>query len=164
MLRWAKKVINRNRRSRRAISVIMANLTMLVIVVSLSAMLFIWATTSFSIYQGGAGYFFASRGLANQERPVVEATFFSGSPSNNIVTIYVRNVGAIPFNVASVYINGTLYQQCSSSCPPATLVSVNQVGSFTITLTSPQKWGTGNLQSVEIATLRGTTQTTTWVP
>lgn len=141
----------------------MANLTMLVIVVVLSSILFVWATTSFGAYQGGAGYFFSSRSLASQERLNVEGVFFSGSPSNNIVKVYVRNVGSIDVNVASVYVNGTVYTQCSGSpCPASSLVPVNQVGTFTIILNG-QTWTSGDLQTIALATQRGTVTTTQWV-
>src|SRR5881275_3348351 len=112
LVKWARKTVDRNRRSRKAISTIMANLTMLIIVVSLSSLLFIWAVSSFGAYQGGAGYWFSSRSVANQERPSVENAFFTGScgTCNNIIKVYVRNVGTIPFTIASVYVNSTLFQ------------------------------------------------------
>src|SRR5437879_8632198 len=108
ILGWAEK--RAHRMSRKAISTIMANLTMLVIVVSLSSLLFVWSISSFGAYTGGAGYWFSSRSIANQERPSVEGVFFSKTGStNNVVTVFVRNVGAVPFTVASVYLNSTLY-------------------------------------------------------
>src|SRR5437870_12187683 len=89
MIRWAEKRNRRNHRSRKAISTIMANLTMLVIVVSLSSLLFVWSISSFGAYTGGAGYWFSSRSLANQERLSVESAFFAATGStNNIVTLY----------------------------------------------------------------------------
>src|SRR5438309_12113212 len=106
LVKWAKNRIERNRKSKRGIATIMANLTMLVIVVSLSSLLFVWAISSFGAYQGGAGYWFSSRSIANQERVSVEAVYFgSTGPSNNLVTLYVRNVGTNPFTVALVYEN-----------------------------------------------------------
>src|SRR5437660_11085495 len=110
--KWAKNRIEKNRKSRRAISTIMANLMMLVIVVTLSSLLFVWAISSFGAYQGGAGYWFSSRSVANQERPSVENAFFTGScgTCNNIDKIYVRNVGTIQFTIASAYENLTLFQ------------------------------------------------------
>src|SRR5213593_1057822 len=106
LVRWAKKTIDKNRRSRSAISTIMANLTMLVIVVVLSSLLFVWAVSSFGAYQGGAGYWFSSRSIANQERLSVEGAYFYSSGSTNYALVYVRNVGTIPFTIASVYLNG----------------------------------------------------------
>src|SRR5436853_5191118 len=127
MIRWAEKRNRRNHRSRKAISTIMANLTMLVIVVSLSSLLFVWSISSFGAYTGGAGYWFTSRSIANQERVSLEAVYFgSTGPSNNLVTLYVRNVGTTPFTVASVYENSTLYQISQSPIP------VNQVQSIQI--------------------------------
>src|SRR5262245_12606128 len=124
IVKWAKNRVNRNRRSRRAISTIMANLTMLIIVVFLSAMLFIWAISSFGIYQGDAGYWFSSKSLANQERVSVENTYFtcvltcgSAGSSNNMVKIFIRNVGSVPVQVAAIYVNGSLY----SFTPPITI-------------------------------------------
>ncbi len=138
----------------------MANLTMLIIVVFLSAMLFVWAISSFGLYQGGAGYWFSSKSLANQERLSIENAYFTGA-SNNVVKIYVRNVGAIPFTIASVYINGTLYQLS----PQITLTVGNVTAlpsGFGLTLVG-QTWAHGDLQTVKIATIRGTVGTSTWV-
>jgi hypothetical protein len=138
----------------------MANLTMLVIVVSLSSFLFVWAISSFGAYQGGAGYWFSSKSLANQERISVENVFFTGT-TNNVAKIYVRNVGPIPFTIGSVYVNSTLY-----NIAPLT-VNVTQVipvpGACGLTFVSGQQWRSGNVQTIKIATLRGTVVTTTWV-
>jgi len=139
----------------------MANLTMLVIVVSLSSLLFVWSISSFGAYTGGAGYWFSSRSIANQERPSVEGVFFSKTGStNNVVTVYVRNVGAVPITLASVYLNSTLYNIPQS--PPLT-VGVSQVQQVQLIL-SGQLWVKGDLQTITVATLRGTTTQTTWVP
>src|SRR5467141_5068433 len=157
-VRSARSGVKRNRRSRKGISTIMANLMMLVIVVSLSGLLFVWATSSFGAYTGGAGYWFSSRSIANQERPSVEAVFFSKTGStNNVVTVFVRNVGAVPFTVASVYLNSTLYNIVLPQ------VGVSQVQQVQLTL-SGQLWVKGDLQTITVATLRGTTTQTTWVP
>jgi hypothetical protein len=153
LAKWAKNRIEKNRRSRRGISTIMANLTMLVIVVSLSSLLFVWAISSFGAYQGGAGYWFSSRSIANQERISVENVFFGSS----LINIYVRNVGTIPFTVVSLYLNGT---QSSVS----RTINVTQVYGFsmvnTITGSAPAH---GDIQKVTVATSRGTVVTTTWV-
>ena len=157
LVRWAKKEIDRNRRSRKAISTIMANLTMLIIVVSLSSLLFVWAISSFGAYQGGAGYWFSSRSLANQERVSVELVAFT---SPNIANIYVRNVGTIPFTIASAYLNST--QQSVSQ-----VVNVTQVvqlgGPTGMVFPGFTSWKSGDVQTVTVATLRGTVITTTWV-
>lgn len=160
MVKWAKSRINRNRRSRKAISTIMANLTMLIIVVFLSSMLFVWAVSSFGVYQGGAAYWFSSKSLANQERISVESVYFTGA-GHNIMKIYVRNVGPIPFTIGSVYLNSTLY-----NLSPGLMVNVTQVvavpSTTGITLVG-QTWTSGDIQTVKVATLRGTVLSTTWV-
>src|SRR5207247_3180780 len=102
LVRWAKKTIDKNRRSRSAISTIMANLTMLVIVVVLSSLLFVWAVSSFGAYQGGAGDWFSSRSIANQERLSVQGAYFYSSRTTIYALVYVSNVGTIPFTIASV--------------------------------------------------------------
>jgi hypothetical protein len=138
----------------------MANLTMLIIVVSLSSLLFVWAVSSFGAYQGGAGYWFSSRSIANQERPVVENVFFvnSGCLGGPCAKIYVRNVGQIPFTVASVYVNSTF---TNVNYPP---INVTQVLPISVPVTiSGGAWKTGNVQTLTIATLRGTTITAQWV-
>ena len=162
LAKWAKNRIEKNRRSRRGISTIMANLTMLVIVVALSSLLFVWAISSFGAYQGGAGYWFSSRSIANQERVSVENVFFTGScgTCNNIVKVYVRNVGTIPFGIASVYVNSTLFQ----FIPPVN-VNVGNVTTTPLTMTlSGTTWAHNDIQKITVATTRGTIETTTWVP
>jgi len=182
LVKWARKTVDRNRRSQKAISTIMANLTMLIIVVSLSSLLFVWAVSSFGAYQGGAGYWFSSRSVANQERMSVEGAYFycqptsCGSGSLNYGLIYVRNVGTIPFTIVSVYINSTLYNSGSPGAFPALQVNVSQVapicpstngicgpnGGINLHFTQPTL-GPGDTQTVTIATQRGTVLTTTWV-
>jgi hypothetical protein len=175
LVKWARKTVDRNRRSRKAISTIMANLTMLIIVVSLSSLLFIWAVSSFGAYQGGAGYWFSSRSVANQERMSVEGVYFYQNGGLNYALMYVRNVGTIPFTIVSVYINSTLYN--SPGTFPALQVNVSQVapicpstatafacgpngGILRFGQSAP---GSGDTQTVTIATQRGTVITTTWV-
>ena len=159
LARWARKGINRNRRSRRGISTIMANLTMLVIVVVLSSLLFVWAVSSFGAYQGGAGYWFSSRSLANQERMSIEGVYFVAGPPNTAY-IYIRNVGTIPFTIASVYLNQTLDQLN----PPVqvTVSNVTQIN-FGMTILNAPPLVHGQSWTVTVATQRGTVITTTTV-
>jgi len=164
LAKWARNRIEKSRKSTRGISTIMANLTMLVIVVSLSSLLFVWAISSFGAYQGGAGYWFSSRSVANQERVTVENAFFTGScgACNNIVKIYVRNVGTVPVAIASVYVNASLYQVT----PPQTITVGNVTGvpnSSGLSLVGGQVWAHNYLQKITVATTRGTVVTTTWV-
>ncbi len=154
---------------------------MLIIVVALSSLLFIWAISSFGAYQGGAGYWFSSRSVANQERMSVEGAYFycnpCGSSGIDWGLIYVRNVGTIPFTIVSVYINSTLYN--SPATFPALQVNVSQVapicpssngicgpspnaGGINMHFTQPTL-GPGDTQTITIATQRGTVITTTWV-
>ncbi len=154
LVKWAKSRIEKNRRSRRGISTIMANLTMLVIVVSLSSLLFVWAISSFGAYQGGAGYWFSSRSIANQERVSVENVYFGSS----VINIYVRNVGTIPFIISSLYLNG-------SQTGVTRMINVTQVYGFAIPYTSftSSAPAHGDIQKITVATSRGTVVQTTWV-
>ena len=137
----------------------MANLTMLIIVVFLSSLLFVWAVTSFGAYQGGAGFFFSSRSLANQERLSVENVFFYQSGPSYFAKIYVRNVGSIPVTVASVYVNSSLYNIAQQTINVTQVVLM--VGSNGLQLNGA--YGKGSVQKMTLATLRGTTFITTWV-
>ena len=175
LVKWARKTVDRNRRSRKAISTIMANLTMLIIVVSLSSLLFIWAVSSFGAYQGGAGYWFSSRSVANQERMSIEGVYFYQSGGLNYALMYVRNVGTIPFTIVSVYVNSTLYN--SPATFPALQVNVSQVAPICPSTATAYACGSnggilrfgqsapgsGDTQTVTVATQRGTVLTTTWV-
>src|SRR6266567_1287030 len=138
LAKWAKNRIEKNRRSRRGISTIMANLTMLVIVVSLSSLLFVWAISSFG---------------ANQERVSVENVYFGSS----LINIYVRNVGTIPFTVVSLYLNG-------SQTGVSRVINVTQVYGFSmVNTTTGSAPAHGDIQKVTVATSRGTVVATTWV-
>src|SRR5712691_9987657 len=153
ILGWAEKRARRNHRSRKAISTIMANLTMLVIVVSLSSLLFVWSISSFGAYAGGAGYWFSSRSIANQERVSVENVYFGSS----LINIYVRNVGTIPFTISSLYLNG-------SQTSVARIINVTQVYGFSIPNTlAGSAPAHGDIQKITVATSRGTVVATTWV-
>ncbi|HEX4921292.1 MAG TPA: hypothetical protein VFV92_11195 [Candidatus Bathyarchaeia archaeon] len=160
--RMARKLIDRNRRSRKGISTIMANLTMLIIVVVLSSILFVWAVSSFGAYQGGAGYWFSSRSIANQERMSIEGTYFYTASSTNYALVYVRNVGTIPITIASVYVNQTLYV-----ISPGLVITVNNVtaingpnGLCMTCISQPLNHGS---YTITVATTRGTVVTTTTV-
>jgi hypothetical protein len=171
LVRWARKTIDRNRRSRKAISTIMANLTMLVIVVVLSSLLFVWAISSFGAYQGGAGYWFSSRSLANQERLSIEGAYLYTSGSTSYALIYVRNVGTIPFTIASAYLNQTLYtfqllqynvsQVEPVGIPPSQVSNPSAYAGLCMTCVS-QSFHSGSW-TVTVATQRGTVVTTTVV-
>jgi hypothetical protein len=161
-LRRLMAFAERNRRSRRAISTIMANLMMLIIVVTLCSLLFVWAISSFGGYQAGAGQWFSSQSIANQERPSVESVFFGYGSSNcsgssYCVSIYIRNVGTIPFTISSIYLNSTLYQFSIT-------VPVGAPQLFTLNpLVGGQSLAHGDTQTITVATLKGTVVTTTWV-
>lgn len=169
LVKWAKSQLASDRRSRKGISVIMANLTMLIIVVFLSALLFTWAITSFGLYQGGAGFFFSSKSLANQERISIENVNFVTVGSAHYAKIYVRNVGAIPFTIGSVYLNGSLLPSVS----PQLMINVTQVCLVTtgcasagsgLLISSPYPTpGSGFIQIIKVASVRGTIQTSQWV-
>jgi hypothetical protein len=162
LVKWARKTVDRNRRSRKAISTIMANLTMLIIVVVLSSILFVWAISSFGAYQGGAGYWFSSRSIANQERMSIEGTYFYTSSNTNYALVYVRNVGTIPITIASVYLNQTLYV-----ISPGLVITVSNVTSINgpnglcmTCISQPLNHGS---YTITVATARGTVVTTTTV-
>jgi len=158
---WTKKLIDRNRRSRKGISTIMANLTMLIIVVVLSSILFVWAVSSFGAYQGGAGYWFSSRSIANQERMSIEGTYFYTSSNTNYALVYVRNVGTIPITIASVYLNQTLYVISPLIITVNNVTAINGPNGLNMNvLNQPLNHGS---YTITVATTRGTVVTTTTV-
>lgn len=85
----------------------MANLLMLVIVVFLSSLLFIWSVNSISAYQTGAGLFFSNRGLASQERLVVENVwYYNETAGQDDLHIFIRNIGTVAVKLSFIYIDG----------------------------------------------------------
>nr|MDO8133083.1 hypothetical protein [Candidatus Njordarchaeum guaymaensis] len=138
--------------SRRAISTILANVLVVIIVVSLGTTLFIWTTGVMGAYQGGAGVWFSTRSEVMKERLAIEEVWFTG-PDHMNITIYVRNVGANEVKIGALYVNST---QVSTWNGP-TVLHVGQVGKFSLTIPVPplKPWGNECVTYISVATLRG---------
>jgi len=144
---------------------------MVMAVFALGTILFAWATSSFGAYQGGAGVWFMNRGEAMKERLVIEQVSFTSAftPSlNELMIIYVRNVGTIDCNVVAIYVN-------SSSAPSQKVIGsggyqmpislkVGSVTSINVTLTGGWlgPWHSGSVSTIGVATARGNVVSGTW--
>jgi len=142
---------------RKGISTIIANLLMVAIVLTLATSLFIWATSSFGVYQGSAGLWFSSRSEAMRERFVVEEVWFTDAGAK--INIYVRNVGDIDITIADIYINRTRVEAGIDPSLPLTL-NTGRVIQITVTLSS--MWGPGRVSEIVVATSRGSTVRGYW--
>jgi len=152
--------MHKRSRSKKAVSPVIANVLMVMAVFALGTILFAWATSSFGMYQGGAGVWFINRGDAMKERLVIEYVDFTGT-FHQYMDIYVRNVGKMDLNLAAIYVNGTIASTVSPSLPKT--VTVGNVQMLRVSLLDPlDPWGTGCLSAVMVATSRGNSATGTY--
>jgi len=155
--------MSRPSRSKKAVSPVIANVLMVMAVFALGTILFAWATSSFGMYQGGAGVWFMNRGDALKERLVIECVDFTGAPPGpplvkDRINVYVRNVGTIDLKVVAIYVNGTAAAATSPSLP--TSFGVGQVALITVMLSSP--WRSNSVTSIMVATARGNSASGSW--
>jgi len=152
-------------RSKKAVSPVIANVLMVMAVFALGTILFAWATSSFGMYQGGAGVWFVSRGDALKERLVIECVDFAFTGMlRNKIYVYVRNVGTIDLKIVAIYVNGTTTLVAStipSLVPPNTIaLVVDQVTCITVVLSSP--WDSDSVTNIMVATARGNSASGSW--
>jgi len=145
---------------RKGISTVIANLLMVAIVLTLATSLFIWATSSFGIYQSSAGLWFSGRSEAMRERFVVEEVWFTDAGAK--VNIYVRNVGDIDITIADIYVNRTRVEAANIDPRLPRTIPIGQVWVFQITLSYPEEWNPGSVSEVVVATSRGNTMRGYW--
>jgi hypothetical protein len=130
----------RKLRRNLAMSTIVANMLMITITVSLTALLVAWAGTTYGTFSGNSQLYFVQRGQALQERFVIENVWFNKAPTQ--ILIFVRNVGVSPVNIAAVYINNTS-KSLSSVLGPC---SVNSRGSVTLAVGSTSSCNVAEFQ------------------
>jgi flagellin-like protein len=124
-----KKKIFAKRRRKSGISEILGSLLMIVIVVGLSAIIFAYATNSFSGMGSSLSNLFGNSGNALAERVVVEQVTFNESGAHLGVNLYVRNDGVNPTIISAVYVNNITASKAVTS---STLSKQINSGSFVI--------------------------------
>ena len=153
-------------RSKKAVSPVIANVLMVMAVFALGTILFAWATSSFGMYQGGAGVWFVNRGDALKERLVIECVEFSGvlpgtPPRGDRINVYVRNVGSIDLKVVQIYVNGTTGWVGPTTPPLPVSLPVGNVVRITVILSSVV-WYSGSVTGIMVATARGNSASGSW--
>jgi hypothetical protein len=122
---------------------------MIVLVVSLGATVFAFATGGFSSFQNNMLNLFSNSSNQISENVVIEQVVFvnTGSSSTSGATLFMRDVGINPTTIAAVYVQnstaGSFVEQAKSSPLPVTINS-GILSSFTITGFLP-KHGTAYL-------------------
>jgi flagellin-like protein len=157
MFQISRKLRERFRpRTRRAgISEIVGSLLLLLVIVSLSATIFAFATNSFGNLGGGFQNLFTTSGNALSERLVIEQVTFNESGGNLGANIYVRNVGGIPSTIAAIYVNNVTASALvlSDQISPQTQMNVGSFKNYAITFTPDD----GSVYSFTISTTLGNT-------
>lgn len=153
-------IYSHERRSRGAISEIVATLIMILVVVSIGATIFAFATNGF----GALGNSFAnlSSNSSNQisENVVVEQVAFTntGLSSTSGLTLYLMNAGINPSTIAAVYVQNVtanaFVKQFKSGTNLPGIINSGSVQAVEVTGLIPDH---GTVYAITIATSLGTT-------
>ena len=132
---------------RRGVSVIIGNLLILMASVMMATVVLYWALS----FQGGAqsSYstaIFQSNAQASEGVSIDTVIFDSTSGSDKNLTVYVRNFGDIPLQVAQIYVDGVPYNTNSTEAVVSRSVKPIWVDF---------NWDFGSTYIVRVATLRG---------
>ena len=144
-----KKLLNK----RRGISSIIANTLLIGIVVAAGTVMLIWANTSFDTFQDNLGEVLTARREAARERYVVEEVWFKENSTGKYVVSYIRNYGEIDVNVVSVYLNGSMAWNGSTSVAAGRVVS----------LELEESWISGRVLWITASTERENSVKSSWV-
>lgn len=126
------------------VSTVVANMLMILITLSLSAILVAWAGSTYGSFTGGSALYFAQRQQALQERFAIEMVFFNKTGSNHTLMVFVRNIGAVQITIVGLYVNGTSIQnsmlvstgRVMPLCAPSTIIPTLS-GTTTLGTTMP---------------------------
>jgi len=111
-----------------AVSTVVANMLLILVIMSLAAALVAWAGTSFGGFAGGSEPYFVQRQQALEEQFVIENVFLT--KSQGFIDVFVRNVGASLVSVVAIYVDGV--PETPTGCGHAGVCSNAGVPSCTI--------------------------------
>ena len=117
----------RNRRSKRAVSEIIATLLMILVVISLGVTVFAFASNGLTSFGNSFFSLFTNAGNAVQETDVISQVSFTntGTAGTSGVTIYIGNDGNNPTIIETVYIqsitSSAFVEQFTASPLPLTI-------------------------------------------
>ena len=128
---------------------------MILVVVSLSAVIFAFASNGFSSWESGLSTLFGNSSNSLSERIVVEQVTFNESGSNLGANLYVRNVGQGVSTISAIYLTNATSNTfvLSYQISPAKQILAGSFKIITVTFT-PDK---GSTYSFSIATQLGNT-------
>lgn len=126
---------------------------MIVIVVGLSAIIFAYATNSFSGMGSNLSNFFGNSGSAIEERVVIEQVTFNESGSHLGANLYVRNDGVNPTIISAIYVTNVTASKAVTSVTLSKQINSGSFANIAITFTPD----VGSTYSFTIATQLGNT-------
>lgn len=88
--------IGKFRVSKKAVSPVIATLLMIAVAVAASVIVYVWSAGLLGTLMGGGG-------AQVKEQVILEAYQW---PSTNVLTVYLRNVGASEVKIAAIYVGG----------------------------------------------------------
>ncbi len=92
----------------RGISSIVANMVLVLIMISAGTLLVAWTEMSIDDVQDDIGSWLTVRSEAVQESLNVEMVYFREDIEGKYILLYIRNYGVIDLNLSAVYVNGAL--------------------------------------------------------
>jgi len=141
------------------VSTVVANMMMIVIVLSLAAILVAWTGTTYGAFSSGTQLYYNQRQQALQERFVIELVAFNNTSGNHQIMIFVRNVGSIDIQLVAIYINGNAPQSFSTAsylCQLGTtgvVLGVQKMCEFNMNTSTT--WTSGTVFTIVVASARG---------
>jgi len=143
-------------RMNKAISTVVVNLLIMVIIVSVGSSLYAWTVIHCGNYQTQVGAYLSSRSETARERLLIEKVWFRDANNDTLyetAQIYTRNIGKISITIVEVSIDGVETTTTSPTLPLQ--LAPEEVGEIKLTLKEVIPKGTPTL--VTVATERGTT-------
>ncbi len=139
---------------RLAVSYVLSVLLMTLVTTSLGTVVLLWSISEVTTSQNTFGMAMRARVEKAQERLIVENVGYS-SIDDTLLTVYVRNVGAVSLVVDAAYVNK---RQCTLNVTQT--LGVGELQAFL--LTSPVALSSDTSHYVVIATQRGSTVAGYW--
>jgi len=147
--------LRKKKGSNRGLSEIVATLLMLVVIISLSVVVFGVATNSFGNFSNSFSNLFSNSSDSLSEQVAVEQITFNETGSNLGANIYLRNVGSNIVTVSAVYVTNITANAfvLSFQVSPTKQLLVSSFQNIAVKFTP----NAGSTYSFNVATQRGNT-------
>lgn len=153
--KWNLAKIRRFRRSKGAVSTVVATIMLVNTAVAMGAIMFAWSSGMLSAYRSDTEVQYSLIGEKTREAIAVENVWFQNGGQKKI-TVFVRNVGLCEAKLVSIYVSGSPY--LPNGTWPYTLVVGSRVSLQVIC-----NWIANSTYQITVGTTRGNQARSQWV-